>query len=104
MTQVDMFSEMLKNTQEYNDYIHMIEVLQRKPELFDQVMVFRKENYFLQHAPENEDIYDMVAELRKKNAELLDTPEVYDYLMAEWSFFHLVQSLYDRIMNELDFI
>ena len=101
---VDEFSDMIHNTQEYTDYIHMIEVLQRKPELFDSVMAFRKENFFLQHAPENEDIYDRVEELRRRNAELLDTPEVYDFLMTEWAFFHLLQSLFNRIMNEVDFI
>ena len=31
-----------RQTQEYKDYIHMVEVLQRKPELYDEVMVFRR--------------------------------------------------------------
>ena len=42
---VDEFSEMVRNTQEYKDYIHMIDVLKRKPELYDQVISFRRENY-----------------------------------------------------------
>ncbi len=100
---VDEFSEMVRNTQEYKDYIHMIDVLKRKPELYDQVISFRRENYILQHSPEHEDIYDRVEELRKRNAELLDTPEVYDFLMTEWTFFHMMQSLFDRLMNEMDF-
>ncbi len=83
--------------------MHMVEVLQRKPDLYDQVMGFRWENYLLQHAPEHEDIYDRVAELRKRNAELLDTPEVYDYLMTEWTFSHMIQTLFDRLMNQMDF-
>lgn len=100
---IDEFSDMLKETQEYKDYIHMVEVLHRKPDLYDQVMVFRRDNYFLQHAPEHEDIYDRVEELRKRNAELLETPEVYDFLMTEWTFFHMMQSMYDRLMSEIDF-
>lgn len=100
---IDEFAEMLKDTQEYKDYIHMVEVLQRNTDLYDQVMLFRKANYFLQHAPEHEDIYDRVEDLRKSNAELLDTPEVYDFLMAEWTFFHMMQSMFDRLMNEIDF-
>ena len=100
---VDEFIRMVRDTQEYKDYMHMVEVLHRKPDLYDQVMVFRRENYFLQHAPEHEDIYDRVAELRNKNAELLDTPEVYDFLMTEWTFFHMMQTLYDRLMNGIDF-
>ena len=100
---IDEFSEMVRNTQEYQDYIHMVDVLKRKPELYDQVMVFRRENYYLQHAPEHEDIYDRVEELRRKNADLLDTPEVYDFLMTEWTFSHMMQSLFDRLMNEMDF-
>lgn len=99
---VDEFSGMVRNTQEYKDYMHMVEVLQRKPELYEEVMVFRRDNYILQHAPEHEDIYDRVEELRKRNADLLDTPEVYDFLMTEWTFFHMIQTLFDRLMNEMD--
>lgn len=100
---VDEFAEMVRDTQEYRDYMHMVGVLRRRPELYDEVMLFRKENYFLQHAPEHEDIYDRVEELRRRNAELLDTPEVYDFLMSEWTFFHMMQTLYDRLMNDIDF-
>ena len=99
---IDEFSGMVRNTQEYKDYMHMVEVLQRKPELYEEVMVFRRDNYILQHAPEHEDIYDRVEDLRKRNADLLDTPEVYDFLMTEWTFFHMMQTLFDRLMNEMD--
>ncbi|MCR5774265.1 MAG: YlbF family regulator [Lachnospiraceae bacterium] len=102
LKKTDEFTEMVKETQEYMDYSHMVDVLKRKPELYDRVMDFRRENYFLQRAPEHEDIYDRVAELRKRNEELLDTPEVYDYLMTEWAYFHMIQILYDRFMTGLD--
>ena len=42
---IDEFSGMVRNTQEYKDYMHMVEVLQRKPELYEEVMVFRRDNY-----------------------------------------------------------
>ena len=100
---VDDFTEMIRNTQEYKDYKHMQEVLERKPDLYDQVMIFRKENYILQHAPDHEDIYERVEELRKKNEDLLNIPEVYDFLMTEWTFFHMMQNLFDRLMNGMDF-
>lgn len=99
---IDEFSEMVRNTQEYKDYMHMVDVLQRKPDLYDQVVLFRRDNYMLQHAPEHEDIYDRVEALRNRNSELLDTPEVYDFLMTEWTFFHMMQTLFDRLMNEMD--
>ena len=101
--EVDNFADLLRETQEYKDYIHMVEVLHRKPELYDKTMQFRKENYFLQHAPEHEDIYDRMSELRNRNEDLLNTPEVYDYLMAEWTFFHMMQELFDRLMTEINF-
>ena len=41
--------------------------------------------------------------LRKKNEDLLNIPEVYDFLMTEWTFFHMMQSMFDRLMNEIDF-
>ena len=44
----------------------------------------------------------------KKTQKLLltwicDTPEVYDYLMTEWTFSHMIQTLFDRLMNQMDF-
>ena len=101
--QIDVFADLLRQTQEYRDYMHMFEVLHRKPDLYDRTMEFRRDNYFLQHAPEHEDVYDRVAELRAKNAELLDTPEVYDFLMTEWTYFHMMQTLFDRLMTEINF-
>ncbi|MCR5486032.1 MAG: YlbF family regulator [Lachnospiraceae bacterium] len=100
---VDEFIRLIKDTRKYQDYVHMCEVLAAEPEISEKVREFRRENYFLQHAPENEDIYDRVAELRLRNEELLSRPEVYDYLMAEWEFFRLVQELFDRIMERMDF-
>ncbi len=99
---VDGFADMVRQTQEFNDYIHMVEVLKRKPELYDRVMDFRRENYYLQHKPEEEDIYDRVVELRNRYDELLNTQEVYDFLLAEWTFFHMLQTLFDRLMGEMD--
>ncbi|MCR5748166.1 MAG: YlbF family regulator [Lachnospiraceae bacterium] len=100
---IDDFVDLLRETQEYKDYMHMLEVIQRKPDLYDKTMEFRRDNYFLQHAPDYEDIYDRVAELRARNEELLDTPEVYDFLMTEWTYFHMMQSLFDRLMTEINF-
>ncbi len=100
---VDRFIDLIKDTRQYKDYIHMVHILSAEPEIYEKVQEFRRENYFLQHAPEHEDIYDAVAELRKKNEELLNRPEVYDYLMFEWEFFHLVQKLYTRFMDRMEF-
>ena len=35
--------------------------------------------------------------------DLLDTPEVYDFLMTEWTFFHMMQNLFDILMKGMDF-
>ena len=99
---MEEFADMVRDTQEYKDYLHMVEVLKRSPDLYDGVMEFRRENYLLQHAPENEDIYDRMEELRRNNESLLEIPEVYDYLLAEKIFIHLVQTLFDDFMGEMN--
>ena len=103
LERIDGFADLIRETQEYKDYMHMVEVLHRKPELYERTSQFRKENYFLQHAPEHEDIYERMGDLRRRNEDLLETPEVYDYLMAEWTFFHMMQNCFDRLMTEINF-
>ena len=103
LERIDGFADLIRETQEYKDYMHMVEVLHRKPELYERTSQFRKENYFLQHAPEHEDIYERMEDLRRRNEDLLETPEVYDYLMAEWTFFHMMQNFFDRLMTEINF-
>ncbi len=100
---VDEFIELVKDTREYREYIHMEHALSAQPDIYERVREFRKQNYFLQHAPEDEDIYDRVAELRNQNEELLNRPEVYDFLMVEWEFFRMIQGLFDRIMDQMEF-
>lgn len=101
--QVDKLTDMIRDTQEYKDYIHMVEVIRRNPELCDEVMRFRKENFFLQHAPEHEDVSERLEALCRRNEDFLDTPEVYDFFMTEWSFYQIVQNLHDRLMEGIDF-
>jgi len=103
LERIDGFADLIRETQEYKDYMHMVEVLHRKPELFERTSQFRKENYFLQHAPEHEDIYERMEDLRRRNEDLLETPEVYDFLMTEWTFFHMMQNFFDRLMTEINF-
>ncbi len=100
---VDALIDYLKNTNEYRDYIHASKTLNESPDIKEKVFEFRKENYFLQHAPAGEDIYEKVETLRKKNEEILYRPEVSDFLMTEWAFFSMMQGVLDRIMENMDF-
>lgn len=99
----DRIAERLKSTNRYRDYIHSLKTLNSMPDIRDKVFEFRKENYFLQHAPEEEDIYNAVANLRERNDELLQMPEVEDFLMTEWELFSMIQKVFDRIMDQMDF-
>ncbi len=99
----DKMTEMLKNTSQYRDYVHATRILNSMPDIRDKVYEFRRENYFLQHAPENEDIYERVEALRKRNDELLQMPEVEEFLMTEWELFSMIQNFFDRVMEQMDF-
>ena len=100
---VDALIDYLKNTSEYREYIHASKNLNSFPDEKEKVFEFRKENYFLQHAPAGEDIYEKVENLRAKNEELLYRPEVSDFLMTEWAFFSMMQGVFDRVMENMDF-
>ncbi len=100
---VDELIGYLKGTPEYREYIHASKVLDESPDVKEKVYEFRKENYFLQHAPAGEDIYEKVERLREKNADILYRPEVSDFLMTEWAFFGIMQGVFDRIMENMDF-
>ncbi|MBR5377265.1 MAG: YlbF family regulator [Lachnospiraceae bacterium] len=100
---VDALIDYLKNTSEYREYIHASKNLDNFPDEKEKVFEFRKENYFLQHAPAGEDIYEKVESLRAKNEELLYRPEVSDFLMTEWAFFSMMQGVFDRVMENMDF-
>ena len=103
MEYADRMVEHLKNTDQYRDYIHAMKVLNTMPDVKERVYEFRRENYFLQHAPEGEDIYSRVAQLREKNDELLQMPEVEDFLMTEWELFSMIQHIFDRMMDQMEF-
>lgn len=100
---VDRFIDYLKSTDEYRNYIRASRNLDKSPEIKEQVDQFKKENFFLQHSPEHEDIYDRVEELRSKNEELLERGDVSEYLMAEWEFFRMMQKINARLMDNMDF-
>ncbi|MCR5652088.1 MAG: YlbF family regulator [Lachnospiraceae bacterium] len=100
---VDELIDRLKNTSEYKEYMHATKVLNESPDIKEKVFEFRKENYFLQHAPAGEDIYEKVEKLRAKNEELLYRPDASDFLMTEWAFFGIVQDIFDRIMENMEF-
>ncbi|MBO4374709.1 MAG: YlbF family regulator [Lachnospiraceae bacterium] len=100
---VDALIDYLKNTGEYREYKHASRILDESPDVKAKVYEFRKDNYFLQHAPKGEDIYEKVENLRKKNEDILYRPEVSDFLMTEWAFFSMVQNVFSRIMDNMEF-
>ena len=100
---VDELIDCLKDTPEYREYIHASKKLDESPDVKEKVFEFRKENYFLQHSPAGEDIYEKVERLREKNSDILYRPEASDFLMTEWAFFSMMQGVFDRIMENMDF-
>ncbi len=100
---VDELIDFLRSTCEYKEYVHASKVLDLSPDIKEKVYAFREENYFLQHLPSSEDIYEKVEQLRLKNEQLLNMPDVNDFLMTEWEFFSLMQGMFDRIMDNMDF-
>ena len=100
---VDRFIDYIKSTDEYRNYMRASRNLDKNPDIKEKVDQYKKENYFLQHAPENEDIFDRVQEMQFNNKELLERGDVSEYLVTEWEFFHMIQKIFGRIMDNMDF-
>ena len=99
----DDFVAMLQDTPEYAEYARQKEILNREPDTAQRVDAFRRDYFMLQHAPENEDVYEKIEDLERNNAELLNRPEVHDFMNAEASFCRLMQEVIDKVMEKIDF-
>lgn len=103
ISQVDDFIELLKNTSEYIDYSRQKDLLDREPELKERVEVFRREIFTLQHDSDSEDAYEKIENLERQNKDFLSEPLVHDFLDAESSFCRLMQTIIDKVMDNIDF-
>lgn len=99
----DEFIEKLKTTDEYISYRDQINMIQRIPNLMNQINDYREENFKLQNRYEGEELYDKIEELQNRYDSLLNDSNATVFLHAESSLVRMMQEINFRIMEGLDF-
>lgn len=97
------FIEEIRKSDIYKEYDYEKETLKRQPELFEKVLVYRRENYEIQNNTSEEDMFDRMDAFEKKYEKFLEIPLVDNFLQAEVAFCRMMQEINVRITTELDF-
>lgn len=97
------FIEKLKTTDEYLAYSNDLNMIQKFPDLMDQINHYRQENYDIQNEYEGEVLYDKLDELQRKYEKLLDDTRAGAFLHAEATFCRMMQDINVQILDGLGF-
>lgn len=91
--ELDEFTEKLKQTQVFREYIRQRDRLRQQPELKKQVDEFRRKNYELQTRLYPDNIFDEMDRFQRENEQFRDIPMVHDFLAAELALCRMIQEV-----------
>ena len=94
------FTERLKRTEEYRQYVEKRDKVREYPGLQDDINEFRRKNYLLQNS--GEELFDKIDTFVKEYEEFRSNPVVEDYLQAELAVCRMVQNIYTQIAEAID--
>ena len=97
------FIEKLKTTDEYLAYSNDLNMIQKFPDLMEQINHYREENFDIQNKYEGEVLYDKLEELQNRYEKLLDDTRAGAFLHAEATFCRMIQDINNQILDELGF-
>lgn len=100
---LNVFMNVIKNTNEYKEYNFQKEKVKRIPELKARIDEFRAKNYQLQNSQENDNLMEDVERLQRENEKFLENPLVADFLQAELEFCRMMQEVNVGIAEAIDF-
>lgn len=99
------FVEILKKSQVYVDYLNYKSLLEKHPDLFEQVNAFRKRSFEIQagHKYGYFNAYENLLKLHEENDELLEEPIVRSYLRAELELSKMINQIYNVFTEAVEF-
>lgn len=92
----------IRDSKEYREFNSAKKALADKPNLKEQIVEFRKENFVLQNTNNSENLFQKVEEFRKKKDEFLKNPLVAEYLRCELAMCRMLQKISLSVVESID--
>ena len=96
-------AELIRESQEYKNYLLCRETLKADEELYRKVNDFRRENFLLQVEGEADRLYDEMNRMQSEVAPLRKDERVSGFLQNEHFLCRLLQHIDEVLLEELDF-
>lgn len=96
-------AELIRESQEYKNYLLCRETLKTDEELYKKVNDFRRENFLLQVEGETDRLYDEMSRMQSEIAPLRKDERVSGFLQNEHFLCRLLQHIDEVLLEELDF-
>lgn len=99
------FVQKLKKSDDYVDYLNFKSIIDRQPELKEQVEAFRRKTFEIQigHNYGYFNAHENLIGLKSDNEELLSEPIVKQFIAAELKVSKLLSSVLSTFAEEVDF-
>ena len=101
MYQTKMFNKEIRHSNEYNQYIRVLNQLKQKPELYERTKDFRRRNMELQVWAEYNTLEE-VGKLRKEFEDILNQPAVIEFLGAEQRISSMIRRVEASIFEGIE--
>lgn len=93
----DEFVKTVKDSQTAIEYEKQKEIINSNPELKKRIDDFRKQNYSLQTATDEDILFDELDRFEREHAEFRKLPQVNHFLAAELAYCRMIQEIEDAM-------
>lgn len=101
MYQTKMLNKEIRHSNEYNQYIRVLNQLKQNPELYERTKEFRRRNMELQVWAEYNTLEE-VGRLRKEFEDILNQPTVIEFLGAEQRIASMIRRVESSIFEGIE--
>ena len=96
-------ANLIRNSQDYKNYLLCRELLKEEPQLYKKVNRFRRDNFLLQIEGETEKLYDEMEKIQNDFAPVRRDIRVSGFLQYEHHLCMKIQKIEELLMEDLDF-
>ena len=98
--QMQMFIEMVKETETYKEYERQKNRLRAYPDLKERIDQYRQHNFEIQTNTAQEQLFDRVDAFQKEYESFREIPLVHDFLAAELDYCRMIQQINEALYQE----